>query len=312
MTPEGMSEGEIPELRRKYYNATVVGMIEPREGLRIFRIRPDAGVQDFEAGQYTTLGLGLWEKRVVESRPEVFKPGQERKLLRRAYSMSHPILNMQKTRLYEKDETDFYEFYINLVDSDSTAPASPTLTCRLFKLQKGDRLAWGPKITGHYILEGVKDDDQVFFFATGTGEAPHNAMIWRLLSQGHKGPIVSVVCTRYWSDQGYRKIHEKLQELFSNYRTVFLATREKGSKEKIYCQDLIERGLLREKTGLNVDPLNTHVFLCGSPAMIGLPKEEEGKKIFPKPAGMVEILEKRGLTVHSPHKAGNIHFESYW
>jgi len=37
----------------------------------------------------------------------------------------------------------------------------------------------------------------------GAGEAPHNAMIWRLLSDGFKGRTSSIVCARYAADLGY-------------------------------------------------------------------------------------------------------------
>jgi ferredoxin--NADP+ reductase len=40
-------------------------------------------------------------------------------------------------------------------------------------------------------------------FATGTGEAPHNAMIAELLARHHAGPIVSAVGARNRAEPGY-------------------------------------------------------------------------------------------------------------
>ena len=57
----------------------------------------------------------------------------------------------------------------------------PALTPRLFALKEGDRIQLGERITGHYTLDLVKEGDAVVFLATGTGEAPHNYMLWELL-----------------------------------------------------------------------------------------------------------------------------------
>lgn len=292
------------------YNAAVTEVIKVQPALWIFRVKPEAGVPPYKPGQYTTLGLGLWEKCVEGNAPETLKPGEEKKVLRRAYSMSHPVVK-QDGKLYREGELDFFEFYVALVLAGGGTPTPPRLTPRLFSLKKGDRLALGPKVTGHYYLENPGPQNQYFFFSTGTGEAPHNAMIWQLLSSGFQGGVVNCVCTRYRIDQAYRSIHEKLAKEHSNYKVIYLATREKD-EPKLYCQDLIEQGLFEKKTGFCLDPANTHIYLCGNPSMIGRPETAEGKKIYPKPKGLIEILEGRGFTVHTSAHPGNIHFEAYW
>lgn len=293
-----------------FYNAAVTEVFEIQKALWIFRVKPDKGLTAYQPGQYTTLGLGVWEKAVEGSGPETLKPNQEKQLLRRAYSVSHPILNPEG-KLYDPKDIDFFEFYITLVVNTSGKPTPPRLTPRLFALQKGSRLAFGPKMTGHYTLEGIRSTDSIVFFATGTGEAPHNAMIWELLSKNHQGPIVSVVCTRYRADQAYRAMHEKLAKQFSSYHAIYLATREKD-EPKIYCQDLINSGEFEKRTRVTLSPANTHVYLCGNPSMIGRPDLVDGKKVYPKPAGILSILEQKGFTVATPSQKGNIHFEAYW
>ncbi len=306
-----LPQEECAALRAKSYNATVLDTTLVRQGLVILRIKPDAGMQPHQPGQYTTLGLGHWETSIAEAGPEEVKPEQLKKLLRRAYSMSHPILNPKTGALLGEGEVDFYEFYVSLITNTSGTPTSPRLTPRLFNLKKGDRLLFGPKVTGHYIVGEVQPTDQLLFFSTGTGEAPHNAMIWQLLTRGHRGPIVSVVCTRYRSDQAYRATHEKLAKLFPQYHVIYLATREKD-EPKLYCQDLIQNGSLEKQTGIEINAKNTHVYLCGNPSMIGRPEVVEGKKIYPQPIGIIEILEKKGFSIHMPTQHGNIHFEAYW
>lgn len=303
---------ETKALRDKFYNATLTEVIPVQEELWILRVKPDGGVASYKQGQYTTLGLGIWEPCVEGNGPEILKPNQEKQLLRRAYSVSHPILNAKTGKLYTKQEIDFYEFYVTLVLSDPKISSSPRLTPRLFALKKGARLCCGPKWTGHYNLDGIGSQDQVVFFATGTGEAPHNAMIWELLTRGHAAPIVSVVCTRKRRDQAYRAMHEKVAKQFSNYQVIYLATRE-AEEPKLYCQDLIAQGLFEKKTGVKLDPINTHVFLCGNPSMIGRPEVKDNVKVYPAPSGIIEILENRGFTINTPtNKSGNIHFEAYW
>src|SRR3989338_6628697 len=132
-----MTTQEIEALRKKYYNATLRELKEIQPGLWIFRIQPDAGIPKFKPGQYTTLGMGMWEGCVEGNAPETLRPGDEKKLLRRAYSMSHPVLNPKTGKLYTPREIDFVEFYITLVLVGGTTPTPPRLTPRLFTLKPG-------------------------------------------------------------------------------------------------------------------------------------------------------------------------------
>jgi ferredoxin--NADP+ reductase len=62
-----------------------------------------------------------------------------------------------------------------------------------------------------------------------------------------------------------------------------------------------------------LDPARAHVYLCGNPAMIGIPHtEEDGSHSYPQPTGVVEILERRGFHTDERGRRGNIHFEKYW
>src|ERR1035438_9822902 len=88
MTPE-----EISELQKKSYNATVASIKLPNEDLMILRVRPDPGVPPHRAGQYSTLGMGHWESRAPGCQAEIPKPGEEKKLIRRAYSISCSVLD---------------------------------------------------------------------------------------------------------------------------------------------------------------------------------------------------------------------------
>ncbi len=113
--------------------------------------------------------------------------------------------------------------------------------------------------------------------STGTGEAPHNAMIAQLLRHGHRGKILNLTTVRSRVDLGYINEHQTLMTQFPNYHYHALSTRDPENLDpnhphyvgKQYVQDLFVNGRLAELIDTPLDPLNTHVFLCGNPAMIG-------------------------------------------
>ena len=205
----GMLPEEIADARQRRYNGTLAWMRKPYPDLMVFRVRPDFPVPKHRAGQYCSLGLGNWEPRVPGCQLEDLKPGDESKLVRRAYSISSSILD-ESAELIDRDKTDYLEFYITLVREGSDPAKPPALTPRLFMLREGDRLNIGEKITGHYTLEPVKPADTVLFLGTGTGEAPHNYMTWELLRNGHTGKILHACCVRYLKDLAYLETHHRL------------------------------------------------------------------------------------------------------
>lgn len=310
MTPE-----QITDWRKQRYNATVASLRKTHSDLMTLRVRPDFPRPVHKPGQYCSLGLGFWEPRHPGCQEETIKPGEESRLVKRAYSIGCCMLG-DDSKLYDLDGTDWLEFYIVLV-READKEEAPALTPRLFLLKEGDRLFMGEKITGHYTLEGVKPTDTVIFLSTGTGEAPHNYMLWQLLRSGHEGRLLSACCVRYRRDLGYTATHDELMRRYPNYTYLSLTTREADTaKHKVYIQDLITSGQLEEYLGQPLDPERTHVFLCGNPKMIGVPVKdrETGERVYPTPLGVVEILEKRGFRADQPQPKirGNIHFEEYW
>src|SRR5262245_1814473 len=307
MTPE-----QIDQLRKRY-NATVVSLHKAHSDLLTMRVRPDFALPAHKAGQYTTLGLGYWEARAGGCQEEAVKADDDQKLVRRSYSISCSILD-EHGRLWERERADWLEFYIVLVRE---AEKPPGLTPRLFCLREGDRLHLGEKIAGHYTLDPVQPTDTLLFLATGTGEAPHNYMLWELLGRGHPGRILSACCVRYRRDLAYRPVHEELMRRYPNYPYLVLTTREaETAQHKVYIQDLITSGQLEERLGQRLDPAQTHVFLCGNPKMIGVPTKDSrtGLRAYPEPTGVIEVLEQRGFRADRvrPGNVGNIYFEEYW
>ncbi|EMI47146.1 ferredoxin--NADP reductase [Rhodopirellula sp. SWK7] len=309
---------EQRQLRERFYNSTIIERIDVTDDLAKFRIRPDSPIPPFEPGQYVALGLGNWEPRLVGTQPEDVPINKARKIVRRAYSISCPMLD-EKGCLATQDSVDYLEFYITLVRKGATVVSKPpALTPRLFGKIAGDRIVMERKITGKYKLGEYDPDDTMLFLGTGTGEAPHNAMAAKLLATGHRGRIVIATSVRYRHDCAYINEHKVLMRQYANYLYLPMTTREPENIQpdhpqfvgKQYLQTMFTSGRLAELADDPLDPSNTHVFLCGNPDMIGyIPPGADA----PENPGMLPLLRAAGFSddVHE-HRAGTIRFEKYW
>ena len=111
-------------------------------------------------------------------------------------------------------------------------------------------------------------------------------------------------------EQKYRDLEKKCPNL--SYHT--LTTRESDTlHDKTYIQDYILSGNFEQKIGRKMHPEDTHIFLCGNPSMIGIPKIRDGKRIWPEgQKGVIQIMEERGFKMDYAKRKGNIHYEKYW
>jgi ferredoxin--NADP+ reductase len=310
---------EVLRLRWQLYNAEVIAIRRVHEDLAVFRVRGDAGALAVAPGQYTLLGLGNWERRDdgLDLPPEWF--GRDAKIIRRAYSVTSPILDDNEA-IVPIGEHPWLDFYVTCVRRPDDEP--PSLTPRLFDLEPGARLFLGRHPKGTYSLDDIAPEDDIVFCATGTGEAPHNAMLAELLARGHEGRIVSAVTVRELRDLAYRTTHASLEARFPQYRYLALTTREPENLDtahpdfvgKRYLQDVFQNDdLCQELVGFVPRPGRAHFFLCGNPAMIGLPRRDpEGTVAYPEPLGMAELLVRRGFRLEERHQPGDVHFEKYW
>jgi ferredoxin--NADP+ reductase len=299
---------QFEHLRDQNYNATLSHIRVHNEELWVMKVTPDEPIDPFLPGQYTTLALGYWEPRADEAHDDL-KPDQDQKMARRSYSVSSSMIDEAGELL--PPHTPDVEFYIVKVKPGQEE--IPALTPRLFMKKEGDRLFMGRKFTGHYTLEGVEPTDNIVFLSTGTGEAPQNAMIAELLRREHEGRILDVVCVRYKTDLAYTREHAVLVDRYPRYRYVTITTREPENEgNKVYIQDLIASGQIEEELGAPLDPATTHVFLCGNPAMIGLPKWTDDGLVFPETLGVCQQLHERGFVIDHRKERGNVHYEEYW
>ena len=295
-------------LRERFYNATITDIRAHNLDLWVIKVTPDEPLDPFKAGQYTTLALGYWESRADDAM-EDFKEGQRDKLARRSYSVSSPILTDDGDLVgIHPDEIEFYVVKVNPTEDNI-----PGLTPRLFMNKVGDRIFMGRKFAGRYTLDDVEPSDTVVFLSTGTGEAPQNAMTAELLRSDHKGQIISVVCVRYNRDLAYADTHPILLSGHPNYHYVALSTREPETvNNKVYIQDYVKSGALEAEIGMDLGPSDTHVFICGNPAMIGIPEWTADGPVFPETLGVCQLLHERGFSIDHGRARGNVHYEEYW
>jgi len=264
------------------FNATLTFRKDFTEDLAIFRIVPDGGVPDFIAGQFCTIGLPKPEPTdpvEIEKRKKRKGPA----LIRRAYSIASP-----------PKQKDYLELYIAKVEEGELTP-------KLWELQDGDRLFCDPKIRGHFTMDEVEPNKNLVMMSTGTGLAPFRAMLHEHMGKGLWKRFVIIHGVRYQDDLGYRDELENLAYKHKDVLYVPSLSREpkdspwKGLRGRIPL--ILDPDVWDIYLGFEIDPNDTHVFLCGNPAMIDT---------------VNPMLEERGFKIDKKKDPGNIHFERYW
>jgi ferredoxin--NADP+ reductase len=265
-------------------NAVITHRIDAASGLSIFRVAP-VGWQlaEFRAGQYLVLGLPGSAPRDPLSDPED-PPADPAKLIRRAYSIASSSLS--------KNEL---EFYVTLVRSGALTP-------RLFALKPGDKVWLSNKPVGMFTLDQIPHDKHVVMIATGTGLAPYMSMLRTHLGNSANRRYAALVGARHSWDIAYSAELNTMQRL--SPRFTWLPTVSRPAEEPVpwggeagHVQDVWRSGRLAERWGVAPTPENTHVFLCGAPAMID---------------DMTALLAADGFTPDERGKPGQVHAERYW
>lgn len=265
-------------------NARIVRRVEITPELIILHVAPEGWeLPDFTPGQFAVLGLPGAAPRHPLSDPEETPPDPD-KLIRRSYSIASGSV-----------AREFLEFYVTLVRSGELTP-------RLFALNEGDRVWLGPKITGSFTLDAVPPESHLVLVATGTGLAPYMSMLRSGLLENSARHVAVLLGARHSWDLGYRGELSTLARRFPRF--CFEPTVSRPAEELVpwkghvgYVQDLWRRGVVAERWGFEPSPADTHVLLCGNPAMI---------------EDMTKILVEQGFKEHKKRDPGQIHAEKYW
>jgi len=265
-------------------NAVVMQKIEHAPGLMTIRIAPTGWeLPEFIPGQYVVLALPGAAPRCATSDPDT-TPADPDKLIRRAYSITSSSV-----------ASKYLEFYISLVRSGELTP-------RLFNLKIGDRLWLSQKTTGYFTLDGVPSEMNVVLVATGTGLAPYMSMTRSEVMTRKRQGRFAVIHGAYHSwDLGYHAELVMLERLSPNFTYIPVISNPEEEPvpwagETGFVQRIWREGLVEQAWGFAPRPDNTHVFLCGHPAMI---------------ASMEEIIQAEGFTEHTRKTPGQYHVERY-
>ena len=269
----------IPKL-----NAVIQQKIEVAPGLIILRVAPvDWVLPEFKAGQFTVIGLPPESPRTEYSEEEEIIPEKD-KLIIRAYSIAS-----------SSREKQYLEFYIRLVHSGSLTP-------RVFALNAGDKIWMSPKITGMFTIEEIPRDQNIVFFATGTGLAPYMSMLRSDLVCNENRKYAVVHGARNSWDLGYSSELLTIERLCHNFK--YMSIISEPEKEPLkwtgyegFVQDMWLKKILHNFWNIDIKPENTHIFLCGHPNMLTM---------------MIGILEKENFKEHRKNSPGTIHLEKYW
>jgi ferredoxin--NADP+ reductase len=265
-------------------NAQLTLREEFAPGLVVIRISP-VGWQlpPFMAGQFATIGLPASCPRLDGCDPEdpALDPGR---FIRRAYS----IASSSKQR-------EYLELFVTLVTSGELTP-------RLLALKEGDRLWLGPKITGQFTLKDIPSDKNLVMIATGTGLAPYMSMLRTEVVPPEGRKIALLLGARHSWDLGYSRELFTMQREYPRLSVFRIVSRPKEEKAPWtghvgHVQSLWTDGALEQAWGHRPTPADTHVLLCGNPAMI---------------EDMTKLLVTEGFRPHERGAPGQIHVEKYW
>ncbi|MGC8763827.1 MAG: ferredoxin--NADP reductase [Acidobacteriota bacterium] len=265
-------------------NAVIALRREVAPGLLVIRVVPSGWpLPDFTPGQFAVLGLPPSAPRCENAEPEE-EPPRSGLLLRRAYS----IASSSRAR-------EYVEFFVALVRSGAFTP-------RLWALREGDPLWLSPRFTGMFTLAEVPPGSDLVLVATGTGLAPYLSMLRSGVAAGVGRRIAVIHGARHSWDLAYRSELAALER--SEPRFAYLPVVSRPLEETPpwsaasgYVQDVWSGPLLEARLGRRPSPRDTHVFLCGNPAMVD---------------DMVERLGAEGFREHSRKSPGQIHVERYW
>jgi len=239
----------------------VIGQTRWSERLCSLRVRAPLG--PFEAGQFTKLALDVGGERVARPYSLVNPPGAE------------PL-----------------EFYYNVV---SEGPLSP----RLAALEAGAAVLVAPNPAGFLVLREVPDAENLWLISTGTGLGPFLSILRTEAPWARFSRVTLVHAVRAGADRAYRDtiagVASARGERFGFVTFVSRETVPGTLAGRIPAA--IADGRLEQAAGVALGAEQSHVMLCGNPAMV---------------ADVTATLVSRGMRKHRRRAPGHITVETYW
>jgi ferredoxin--NADP+ reductase len=230
---------------------------------RLHSLRIEAQIEPFRAGQFTKLGLDIDGETVGRPYSIVNAPDD-------------PIL----------------EFYFSAIDE---GPLSP----RLAALKAGDAVQVAPKPNGFLVLNEVPPAIHLWLISTGTGLGPFLSILKTAEPWQRFQRVVLVHAARTAAELTYRRSIASVAEAEPKRFTYipFLSRETADYALAGRIPQAITEGRLEARAALRFDSTQSHVMLCGNPAMV-----EEA----------TAALAARGLRKHKRKEPGQISMETYW
>jgi ferredoxin--NADP+ reductase len=249
----------------KWLEARVVGKRRWTE--RLFSLQVEAPEVTFVAGQFGRLALPA-------------PPGAVEDMIGRPYSFVN------------SPDRAPHEFYFIVL------PDGP-LTPRLAALEPGDAVWMLPRANGFFSVSEIPEADTLWCLATGTGLGPFLSILRTAEPWEKFGRVVLVHAVRYPEELTYRdaigEIAAARPGAFTMVPVVSRAAHPDALAGRV--PGLIADGQLEARAGQPLAAENSHVMLCGNPAMV-----EDTQK----------VLEVRGMRRHRRREPGHITVETYW
>jgi ferredoxin--NADP+ reductase len=262
------------------YNSTVVAKILLTPDIMTLRVDTDEPRDQFSAGQYTLLGLFGKEPRSPNSTEEAEQVDPD-KMIQRPYSIASATGQLQQ-----------FEFYISQVKSGQLTP-------RLFNLNPGDRIYVSKRIVGVFKLADTPENQDIVMIATGTGLAPYLSFLRSYLTDRPESKMAIIQGAAKQWDLGYFSELSFLENSFDNFS--YIPTLTEADKTwtgyQYWIEEMLDKDILKQEAGIEIDPDKTHFFLCGNPKMV---------------ENVSEWLFQKGYTKHTRREPGALHVEEFW
>ena len=276
------------------YNSTVE-LHRSDDKSRIFRVFPDYPLRVFTPGQYGSLGL--------------LSSSGNSKLVKRAYSISSSIIDIESQKLINHRKVEYLEFYINRVKKNSKREQ---ITPKLFNLKTGDRIFCGEKIVGHYYIDDIEKWKNIILISSHTGESPNNSIVNQLLLKNTKSKIININVGKNWKSL-YQREHSLLEKMYSNYK--FVQFEDDSHHYDVFTKffdSINDNPNENSNYGIKLNKDKSLVMICGDPLLIGSPIKKGGWEYEFPSYGLINVLKNKSFELSTRFKKGNIICESYW
>lgn len=185
-----------------------------------------------------------------------------------------------------------HEFYFIVV------PGGP-LTLRLAALATGDAVWLAPRANGFFSIGELPEAEVLWCLSTGTGIGPFLSMLRTDEAWTRFPRIVLVHGVRHAEELSFQHeiagIAHGHQGAFTYVPMVSREAHPGAMAGRIPVA--IAEGQLEARVGVPMSPENSHVMLCGNPAMVD---------------DVQRVLAVRGMRRHRRREPGHVTVETYW